>query len=413
MAFPENKITAGLRLAAPSSASIRTDLSSLKPFEYQQAGEIIFGNGRISEVGSLVSRYGRRCLIVSGPRDGALRDLYPIVGDLLGHLELEWEHFDGVIPNPTVDLVSAGAKLAKSFKADVLLGIGGGSSLDATKAIAVEATHEGSSWDYLFFKRKPSSKTLPVIAVATTSGSGSQATQVAVVTDPVLRDKSALSNDYLIPKAAIVDPQLTLSVPPRVTAATGFDVLCHAFESVLNPRSNPATELFAWEALRRVICDLPKAVREGGNLAARSSLAWADTLAGMSICRSGVALPHGIAMAIGGVSPKTPHGLALASVYRACLEFTWEAAPAPFARLARALDPTLDDVPTSDAAAQSPSLAYRFIEEMGVACSLSDFSIPKEEIPTLARQAMVLPDYTNNPRVPTYDEMLQIITASF
>ena len=385
----------------------------MKPFEYQQAGEIIFGNGRISEVGSLVSRYGHRCLIVSGPRDGALRDLYPIVGDLLEHLELDWEHFDGVTPNPTVDLVSAGAKLAKGFRADVLLGIGGGSSLDAAKAIAVEATHEGSSWDYLFFKRKPSIKTLPVIAVGTTSGSGSQATQMAAVTDSASREKSTLSNSYLIPKAAIVDPQLTLSVPPSVTAATGFDVLCHAFESVLNPRSNPATELFAWEATRRVIHDLPTAVREGGNLAARSSLAWADTLAGMSICRAGVALPHGIAMAIGGVSPKTPHGMALASVYRACLEFTWESAPALFAQLARALDPTLEGAPTSDAAAQSPFMAHRFIEAIGLACSLKDFGISKEEIPALARRTMMLPDYTNNPRVPTYDEMLQIITAAF
>jgi alcohol dehydrogenase class IV len=176
----------------------------LKAFEYQHAGEIIFGNGRISEVGSLVSRYGRRCLVVSGPKGGALHDLYPIVGDLLEHLGLDWEHFDGVLPNPTVDLISVGAKLAKKFKADVILGIGGGSSLDTAKAIAVEATHEGTSWDYLFFKQKPSSKTLPVVAVASMSGSGSQATQVAVITNTASRDKSPLSNAHLIPRAAIV-----------------------------------------------------------------------------------------------------------------------------------------------------------------------------------------------------------------
>jgi alcohol dehydrogenase class IV len=385
----------------------------LKAFEYQHAGEIIFGNGRISEVGSLVSRYGRRCLVVSGPKGGALRDLYPIVGDLLEHLGLDWEHFDGVLPNPTVDLISVGAKLAKKFKADVILGIGGGSSLDTAKAIAVEATHEGTSWDYLFFKQKPSSKTLPVVAVATTSGSGSQATQVAAITDTASRDKSALSNAHLIPRAAIVDPQLTLSVPPIVTATTGFDVLCRAFESILNPRSNVATELFAWEALRRVIYDLPTAVQEGANLAARSSMAWADTLAGMSICRAGVALPHGIAMAVGGMFPNTPHGMALASVYRACLEFTSESAVPAFARLARILEPTLEDVDTSEAAAACPGLVDEFISGIGLAFSLKDFGISKEEIPALARQSMVLPDYRNNPGVPTYNEMLQIISASF
>jgi alcohol dehydrogenase class IV len=389
------------------------DVQTLKAFEYQHAGEIIFGNGRISEVGSLVSRYGRRCLVVSGPKAGALRDLYPIVGDLLEHLGLDWEHFDGVMPNPTVDLISTGAKLAKKFKADVVLGIGGGSSLDAAKAIAVEATHEGSSWDYLFFKQEPSSKTLPVIAVGTTSGSGSQATQVAVITDTASRDKSALSNDHLIPRAAIVDPQLTLSVPSIVTAATGFDVLCHALESILNPRSNAATELFAWEAARRVIYDLPAAVREGGNLAARSSLAWADTLAGMSICRAGVTLPHGIAMAVGGMSPKTPHGMALASVYRACLEFTWESAVSTFARLAGMLESGLEDIDTLEAAAACPALVDEFMGGLGLGCSLKDFGISKEEIPALAKQSMVLPDYTNNPKVPTYDEMVEIIAASF
>ncbi|MGA8476476.1 MAG: iron-containing alcohol dehydrogenase [Chthoniobacterales bacterium] len=384
----------------------------MKAFEYQHAGEIIFGNGRISEVGSLVSRYGCRCLIVSGPKEGALRDLYPIVGDLLEHLGLDWEHYDGVLPNPTVDLISTGAKLAKKFKADVILGIGGGSSLDTAKAIAVEATHEGTSWDYLFFKQRPSNKTLPVVAVGTTSGSGSQATQVAVVTDTASRTKSALSNAHLIPRVGIVDPQLTLSVPSIVTATTGFDVLAHAFESILNARSNGATELFAWEALRRVVYDLPTAVQEGANLAARNSMAWADTLAGMSICRAGVALPHGIAMAVGGMFPSTPHGMALASVYRACLEFTWESAVSAFGRLARILKPSLEDVDMSDAAAACPVLVDEFMSGIGLAFSLRDFGISKDEIPALAKQSMILPDYTNNPRVPTYDQVVQIITAS-
>jgi alcohol dehydrogenase class IV len=216
----------------------------------------------------------------------------------------------------------------------------------------------------------------------------------------------------LIPRVGIVDPQLTLSVPSIVTATTGFDVLGHAFESILNPRSNGATELFAWEALRRVVYDLPTAVQEGANLAARSSMAWADTLAGMSICRAGVALPHGIAMAVGGMFPSTPHGMALASVYRACLEFTWESAVSAFARLARILKPSLEDVDMSDAAAACPILVDEFMSGIGLAFSLRDFGICKDEIPALAKQSMILPDYTNNPRVPTYDQVVQIITAS-
>jgi alcohol dehydrogenase class IV len=133
----------------------------------------------------------------------------------------------------------------------------------------------------------------------------------------------------------------------------------------------------------------------------------------MSICGAGVALPHGIAMAVGGMFPNTSHGLALASVYRACLEFTWESAVSTFAGLAQILEPSLKDVNAAEAAAACPGLVNEFMSGIGLSFSLKDFGISQEEIPALARQSMVLPDYTNNPRVPAYDEMLQIITASF
>ena len=385
----------------------------MKAFEFLHTGEILFGNGRISEVGSIVSRYGQRCLIVSGSKTGALRDLYPIVGELLEHLGLEWEHFDGVHPNPTVELITRGAKLARTFHADVILGIGGGSSLDAAKAISVEATHQGTSWDYLFFKQRPTARTLPVVTVGTTAGSGSQVNPLAVITNLGSRVKSALSSPHLVPKAAIIDPQLMLSVPAQVTAVTGFVAFCHAFEAILHPQSSPLTELFGWEAVSRVIKNLPSAFQDGSNLGARSSLAWADTLAGLATCGSGVALPHGIAMAIGGRCADIPHGLALASVCRPCLEFTWAFAVSTFATLAHLLDPALHKVPARDAAERCPDLLQAFLARVDLACSLRDFGIAQEELAALAKQSMVLPHYQNNPRVPTPDQMLELITHSY
>jgi alcohol dehydrogenase class IV len=385
----------------------------LKAFEYQHAGEIIFGNARICEVGSIVSRYGQRCLIVSGSKKGALRDLYPIVGELLEHLGLEWEHFDGVNPNPTVDLITRGAKLARTFQADVILGIGGGSSLDTAKAISVEATHQGTSWDHLFFKQPPTARTLPVVTVGTTAGSGSQVNPLAVITNIGSRDRSALCSHHLIPRAAIIDPQLMLSVPAEVTAVTGFVAFCHAFESILHPRSNPMTELFGWEAVSRVIKNLPLAVQDGSNLGARSSLAWADTLAGLATCGSGVALPHGVAMAVGGMFTEIPHGLALASVYRACLEFTWASAVSTFATLAHLLNPALVEVPAREAAERCPELLQAFLARIDLARSLRDFGISQEEITALAKRSMVLPHSQNNPRVPTPEQMLKLIADSY
>lgn len=385
----------------------------MNAFEHQHGGELIFGNGRISEVGTIVSRYGRRCLIVSGSRKGALRDLYPIVGELLEHVGLEWEQLDGVIPNPGGDLISAGAKLARTFEADVILGIGGGSCIDAAKAISIEATHEGTSWDYAIFKERPPSRTLPVVAVGTTAGSGSQVTAVAVITNTSSRDRSAICSDRLIPRAAIVDPQLMLSVPPSVTAATGFGVFGRAFESILNRRCNPLSELFGWEAISRVIKDLPLAVQEGSNLGARSSLAWADTLAGYATCGSGFALPHALAIAIGGKFAEISHGAALVSVYRAYLKYTWACAVPTFARLAHLLDPALDNVPAADAAAQCPDLLNAFLSRIDLTYNLRDFGIAEEELPALAKQAIIFPDHGKNPRVPTPEDMLEIIAASY
>jgi alcohol dehydrogenase class IV len=385
----------------------------LNAFEHQPGGELIFGNGRISEVGTIVGRYGRRCLIVSGSKKGALRDLYPIVGELLEHVGLAWEQFDRVIPNPGGDLISAGAKLARTFKADVILGIGGGSCIDAAKAISVEATHEGTRWDYAIFKERPPSRTLPMVAVGTTAGSGSQVTAVAVITNPSSRDRSAICSDRLIPRAAIVDPQLMLSVPPSVTAATGFGVFSRAFESILNRRCNPLSELFGWEAISRVIRDLPLAVQEGSNLGARSSLAWADTLAGYATCGSGFGLPHALAIAIGGRFAEIPHGAALVSVYRAYLKYTWAYAVSTFARLAHLLDPALEEVPAAEAAAQCPDLLKAFLSRIDLTYTLRDFGIAEEELSALAKQAMVFPDHSKNPRVPTLEDLLEMIAASY
>jgi len=163
----------------------------------------------------------------------------------------------------------------------------------------------------------------------------------------------------------------------------------------------------------RVIKDLPIAVREGSNLSARSSLAWADTLAGFAAGGSGQALPYGLAMGVSSLFADIPHGMALVSVYRACLKFTWASAVPTFARLANVLDPALDGVSARDAAERCPDLLQAFLTDLDVTCGLRDLGVSKDQLPALAQQSMVLPDYKNNPRVPTLDEMLEIIAASF
>ena len=164
----------------------------MKSFDFFQDTKLAFGAGRVEEVGEIVRSLGQNCLLVTTPTIDVLEPLFDRVKRILKEAGLAVAHFYGVTPNPTTDDITKGAELARSIKADVVVGLGGGSSMDAAKAIAVEATHEGSCWDYLFYKTQPTDKMLPIVAIRTTSGTGSQVTQVAVVTNTENRDKSTL-----------------------------------------------------------------------------------------------------------------------------------------------------------------------------------------------------------------------------
>ena len=388
----------------------------MKSFNYHQSTKILFGKGRINELADIVLQYGRKVLLVTTPAAiPALNIQYESVKKILTDKGLEVAHYDGVLPNPTVEIITAGGKIARDFGAEVIIGLGGGSSMDSAKAISVEATHEGTSWDYLFYKtpQPDPSKLIPVIAVSTTSGTGSQVTQVAVITNPSVRDKSALYNNILYPQVCIVDPELMISVPKFVTATTGFDVLCHAFESTINPGTGAYVDLLAWEAISIVVEYLPKVLNDLSNLEAREKMAYADILAGLCIANAGVTLPHGMGMAIGGMYPHVAHGESLAIVYPAFAEFTREAAIPQFARLARALNPELILVADIEAASKSPSEIVSFLRIIGLNKTLKDVLMPESEIEALAKQCMVLPDYKGNPRVASLEDMIELVRQSY
>ena len=385
-----------------------------KTFDWQLPTEIKFGSGKIEEAGAVCRRYGTKCLIVTTASEPWLEVLVARVRSILASAGVESEWFAGIGVNPTTDQITAGAVSARAFGAQVVLGLGGGSSMDGAKAIAVEATHPGTSWDYLFFRdTKPTSATLPVIAVSTTSGTGSQLTQVAVVTKTDERCKSAIYNDIVLPRVAIVDPDLMTSIPPRMTAFTGFDAFTHAFETFIHPGCNPYLEMMAREAITLVFKWLPKAVANGNDTEARYYMALADTLAGLCIRSAGVTLPHGMGMAIGGMYPHVAHGQSLAIVYPAFMDYTQAAAPCQFAWLARQLDPNAASLDDAKAAALAPDLLASFIKGIGISQKLRDVAVPEKELDALTAACMVLPDYKNNPRVTTPEDMSALVYASW
>ena len=375
----------------------------MKPFNYFQPTEIRFGRSRLRQLGKAAARFGQRALLVTVP---ATEGLGPVVAKAKASLEsagLAVAHFDGVVPNPTTDSIAAGAALARGHQVDVVVGLGGGSSMDTAKAIAVEATHEGTCWDYLFDKAAPTDKTLPVIAVSTTSGTGSHVTQVAVATNTQLRTKSYLCHPLLFPKIAIVDPGLVLTASRQITAMTGWDAFTHAFEAYLHKNCSPYVGLMALEAIGLVAANLPSLLDDLGNLELRTAMAWADTLAGLCIANAGVTLPHSIGMAVSGRWPQVAHGESLAVIYPAFTRYTCAAAIPQFAAVGRILNPELAGAANEDAARLCCVEIDQLLQRIDLWLSLAGLGVPATDMDALADQSLRLPDYRNNPRVASGD----------
>ena len=382
-------------------------------FTYCQPTEIRFGRGRVKEAGDAAASLGRRCLLVTVPVFDAIRPHVDAVKDSLCKAGLAVAHFDGVVPNPTTESITAGARVARDHGADVVVGFGGGSSMDSAKAIAVEASHEGTAWDYLFFKKPPTEKTLPVVAITTTSGTGSQVTQVAVITQTATKTKSAIYHTRIFPRISIVDPDLMVTVPHHITASTGFDAFAHAFESFIHAGGSPYADMMAVEAMRLVKAYLPHALKNGADMEAREKMAWADTLAGLCIATAGVTLPHGIGMTISGFCPHVMHGESLAVTYPEFTRFTWRSALQKFATMGRILDPKLEGASEKEAAEGSCRAMDWFLKEIDMWISFEKLKVSQKELEEIADNSQVLPDYKNNPRIASRDEIYAMLAASY
>jgi len=385
----------------------------MKNFDYYAPTEIVFGCGRISEVGTKAARFGKKALLVTMLESSSVSAIYKRVKKLLMVAGIDVAHFQGVIQNPTTDIISAGANLAKDFGAEVIIGLGGGSSMDTAKAIAVEATHAGTAWDYLYYTAGPSEKTLPIIAIGTTAGTGSQTTPCAVITNTKRKDKSAIWHRNIFPKVAIVDPELTLTLPSSITAQTGFDAFCHNFEAYLSVNTNQLVEALALDAIRDIIMYLPKAYSHGADVEARSKMAWADTLGGLTNASAGVTLPHGLGMQVGGHCPHVAHGQALAAIYPEFTRYTCPAAIEKFAKVGRIFNRDLDGKSDSVAAEECCNEIDNFLKKIDLWIGFKDLKVSKEDLREIADCGQVLGDYKNNPKVATIDEMYELLMACY
>ncbi|MBW3631148.1 MAG: iron-containing alcohol dehydrogenase [Gemmatimonadetes bacterium] len=277
-------------------------------FEFAAPPRVIFGEGRLREVGPLVRGLGSRGLVVEGAsgRAGALVALLDENGVRCTRLRVPGE--------PTTSVVEEGVELARAAGCDVVVGIGGGSVIDAAKAIAILLTNPGELRDYLEVvgRGKPlTEKSAPFIAIPTTAGTGAEVTRNAVLAAAEERVKVSLRSPLMIPAVAIVDPELTYGLPPAITASTGLDALTQCIEPFVTPLSNPLSDAVAREGIRRGGPALLRAYRDGSDAEARRDMAIASLCGGLALANAKLGAVHGFAAPLGGMFP-VPHGVACA-----------------------------------------------------------------------------------------------------
>ena len=333
-------------------------------------GRIIFGPGKLDALGEEAKALGGRHALVVTTQDLVNLGLADRAQRILRDAGLTVTRFDDVQPDPTCEAVDRAAAGVRAAGADSIVALGGGSAMDFAKALSAAATHDGPIWDYVTYtgaNAKPlGTSLLPLIAIPTTAGTGSEVSQGSVLDNPVLEMKAALLSPRMYPRVALVDPELTYTMPPRATAMTGFDALTHGIESFLNvQRSTPASEMFALEAVRRAAAHLPAAVHDGGNRAARAEMAWAATCGGLAIGLSNAAVAHAMALPL-GARLGTPHGLALALLQPVVLAHTWEAQPERCATLAEVVGAARPGMSVMDKAQALVAWLDGFVEQIGL-----------------------------------------------
>jgi len=362
-------------------------------FRYYLPTRIEFGIGILDKVGEEAQKIGARALIVVG-RGGSMKraGVLDRVVKSLQDKGVEAIVFGKIQPNPIAPIVNEGARIAREEGCDLVIGLGGGSPIDSAKCIAFMAKSRGRYWDYVQSGsggQQVPQEALPIIAIPTTAGTGTEADPFAVITNPETKEKPGIGYEITFPKVSLVDPELMLTVPRDQTAYTGMDAFYHALESYLNINHQPASDLLALEAIRLIAQNLPKAYEDGEDLEARTELAWASTAAGICETLSGCIGNHSLEHPLSGHYPQIPHGAGLAALGPAFFDYIMSHARERLARVAEAMGERTGDLMMEEGARAAISALCRLQSKVGLGeLNLRNLGVEEELIPRLAEDAL-------------------------
>lgn len=382
-------------------------------FEFATANRIVFGAGTAQQAPALAAPFGRRALVVVGRRSEAGRQL----AGQLHQAGLEAELFH-VVGEPTTADARAGVEAARALGCDVVIGLGGGSALDLGKAVAALAPNPGEALDYLEIigRGRPLERPpLPYLALPTTAGTGSEVTRNAVLASPEHGLKVSLRSPDMLPRVAIVDPDLTLSAPPAVTAASGLDALTQLIEPFVSNAANPLTDAICREGLHRAARSLRRVFQNGQDRAARTDLALASLMGGLALANARLGAVHGFAGPIGGMFP-APHGAICARLLPFVIEANLRALNRATTRPAQTLGryaevaQLLTDNPNANA---GDGVAWiRETCDLLEIEPLGKFGLTAADVPAVAAQAKQANSMKGNPVLLLDEELSEILHAA-
>ena len=374
----------------------------------------IFGRGSSDNAGSELKALGaRKVFIVTDEVLWKMGALNKIVAGLNAEA-LEFQVFDKLTTEPTVEFVEEGSKLLKESGCNIILAVGGGTPIDTAKAISVMAQNRGKIEDYMGANKIPVPG-LPLVAIPATAGTGSEVTIFTIITNTKTSVKMLISSPYLMPALAIIDSLLTVSMPRGLTAATGLDALTHAIESYVSRKAQPMTDIMAISAMRLLVTNLPLAWKDGKNLEAREKTMLGSYQAGLAFGNASVALVHGMSRPIGACF-HIAHGMSNAVLLGPVMEFSLSGNPGRYAEIAAAIGENvagLDDMAAAEAGARA---VRRLIKHLEIPL-LRDLGIERtgfhEMIPQMIDAAIASGSPDNNPRIATREEIAEIYRQAY
>ncbi|MGB2826735.1 MAG: iron-containing alcohol dehydrogenase [Dehalococcoidales bacterium] len=384
----------------------------VKTFRVPQV--VITGSGSSKQVGEECKKLGLKKALIVTDQNLVKLGIPDGVKESLQQNGVEHATYDGVNSEPAIEHVQEGLEAFRGNGCDFLLAVGGGSPMDTAKAISAMATNQGSIEDYMGQGKIPE-RGKPVIAVPTTAGTGSEVTPFSIITDTRRDVKMLIGSPFLTPAIAVVDPQLTISLPQDITAATGIDALTHAIEAYVSVKVQPMSDVLALAAIELIAGNLEQAWSDGKNLEAREKTMMGSLMAGMAFSNSSVALVHGMARPIGAYF-HVRHGASNAALLGTVMEFSLEGNPARYARIAEAMGVKAGGLSELEAAQRGAEAVKKLIKDVRIP-SMRELGVGKEKLeqlaPKMSEDAIASGSPGNNPRQATKEEIIELYKVAY